>query len=53
MLGGASFGTLLLSHGLASPLIVSSVCVLAAAAAYAAAPERPPAATVGLNKEIR
>ena len=53
MLGGALFGTLLLCHGLALPLVVSSVCVLAAAAAYAAARERPPAAAVGLNKEIR
>ena len=43
----------LLCHALALPLAVSSVCVLIAAAAYAAPEERPPAAGTVLNKEIR
>lgn len=53
MFGGAVFGALLLRHGLALPLVVSGVCVLAATAAYAAAEGRPAAAAQGLDKEIR
>ena len=38
MLAGAAIGTLLLQRGLALPLAVSGVCVLAATAAHGAAP---------------
>jgi uncharacterized membrane protein YoaK (UPF0700 family) len=38
MFAGAAIGTLLLRHGLALPLVLSGVCVLAATAAYAAIP---------------
>jgi hypothetical protein len=40
---GLSVGAVLLRHGLALPLIVSAICVLAAAT-YAAAPASSPAA---------
>ena len=44
MFTGAAVGALLLRQGLALPLVVSAVCVLAATVAYADVPTRPPAA---------
>lgn len=42
MFAGAAVGTLLLRQGLALPLVLSGVCVLAATAAYAVAPTSTP-----------